>query len=765
VTSDIEGLSIAGYTLEEKIARGRTGTVWRARDSEGKQVALRLFGGRLEPLAPKALERVEQVYKRLEQVMHASVPKVLDQGKEDERSYVVLKEVTGERLDRMLDEQRLPLEQVLALGKTIADGLAAAHTVGLVHTDVCARSVVVTGATPPCALLGWSAARPLGQQLGRDVPRASVRPPDGEAAEALATAHLDVYGLGALLYEALCYAPPRPWDASAPASLRHAWPLRRLNPTVPPLVEAVVLKAIDPDPRARYATAADFSLDLAALIDKRTPRARPAPIARALLRASRRRPALFAGLALALSVGVGLGAATLATGRARSRRAARHVEALDLALAKGDMPQAETELEQAREEQPAGPAVLEAASRLEAARVESDRRRGEEERTRVRDRAMAEAQVALDRARGLRDGVPALEEAVRRAAALVHPLDAPEGPEKQAFHAARAALEANARDEARALGEAVFALRRALAADPDAASVRASLAKVELERCRALDVPRDLERSLRAFAQGAATALDGTAAPARLELSVTPAGATATVAVGGASPRELKLDAAAEVAAGDAIVTLEAPGCQRDEVLVHLEPGRTSRLKVRLAPPTAESGVIVVPGIELELGAPPLPFPGMDAAHASSALAHVAAPIVALDPALVDARPVSCVDYAAFVREKGVALPRGAEADPWPTLEALERDGTKAVTYVSLEDARAYARWKGKRLPTRGELWAARARGATGEVREWTSGAQGALVLDVRVPGDEREPVGAERVVPAQARERDLGFRLAEAVR
>jgi len=765
VTSDIEGLSIAGYTLEEKIARGRTGTVWRARDGEGNQVALRMFGGRLEPLAPKALERVEQVYKRLEQVMHASVPKVLDQGKEDERSYVVLKEVTGERLDRILDEQRLPLEQVLALGKTIADGLAAAHTVGLVHTDVCARSIVVTGANPPCALLGWSAARPLDQQLGRDVPRASVRPPDGEAAEAPATAQLDVYGLGALLYEALCYAPPRPFDASAPASLRHAWPLRRLNPTVPPLVEAVVLKAIDPDPRSRYPTAADFSLDLAALIDKRTPRARPAVLSRALLRASRRRPALFAGLALALSVGVGLGAATLATGRARSRRAARHLEALDLALAKGDMAQAESELEQAREEQPAGAAVVEAASRLEAARVETDRRRGEEERARVRDRAVAEAQAALERARGLRDGVPALEEAVRRAAALVHPLDAPEGPEKQAFHAARAALEANARDEARALGEAVMALRRALSADPDSASVRAALAAVELERCRALDVPRDLERSLRAFAQGAAAALAGAAAPAHLELSVTPAGATAAVAIGGAAPRELKLDAAAELPAGDAILTLEAPGCQRDEVLVHLEPGRTSRLKVHLARPTAESGVIVIPGIELELGAPPLPFPGMDAAQASSALAHVAAPPVAIDPALVDARPVSCVEYAAFVREKGVPLPRGAEAEPWPTLDALERDGTRAVTFVSLEDARAYARWKGKRLPTRGELWAAKARGATGDVREWTSGPGGALVLDVRVPGDEREPVGAERVVPAQARERDLGFRLAEAVR
>src|SRR5436190_21042866 len=103
---------IAGYAIEEKLARGRAGLVYRARDPEGKHYALRTFGGKLEPLAAKAQERLEEVYKRLEQVMHGSVPKVVDQGKHEDRPYVVLQLASGERLDKLLEEQRLPVEQV-----------------------------------------------------------------------------------------------------------------------------------------------------------------------------------------------------------------------------------------------------------------------------------------------------------------------------------------------------------------------------------------------------------------------------------------------------------------------------------------------------------------------------------------------------------------------------------------------------------------------------------------------------------------------------
>src|SRR5262249_24575381 len=156
--------------------------------------------------------------------------------------------------------------------------------------------------------------------LGKDVPRASLRPPDGEAPEAPASPQLDIFGLGALLYEALAYAPPRPYDPAAPAALRVAWPLRRLNPTLSADLAAVIARAIDPDARARYASAADFAADLAALIDKRPPSALKGRAGRALARATRRRPIAFAGVALLVSVAIGVAAAGFATSRARKRR-------------------------------------------------------------------------------------------------------------------------------------------------------------------------------------------------------------------------------------------------------------------------------------------------------------------------------------------------------------------------------------------------------------------------------------------------------------
>lgn len=753
---------IAGYALEEKLARGRAGLVFRGRDPEGKHVAVRTFGGRLEPLAPKAHERLEDVYKRLEQVMHASVPKVLDQGDHEGRPYVVLQHASGERLDKILEDQRLGVDQVLGLGKTLADALTAAHTVGLVHTDVCARCVVV-GKDPVHMLLGWSAARPLGGPLGKDVPRASLRPPDGEAPDALATPQLDVFGLGALLYEALAYAPPRPYDPAAPAALRAAWPLRRLNPTLSLAVETVIAKAIDPDPSVRYVSAADFAADLAALVDKRPPQALKGRRGRALVRAARRRPVAFTVVGLAVSIALGVVAAALGSTTARRKRLASEVEAVKTALAKGSVDRAESELARAREDDPAHPLVLEAASLVETARLEAARNAQEGERDARVAEAESEGKAALERARRRRGTFPALEERVRRAAARAEPLASPDGPEKRSLEAARAALDEAAREEARSLGEAVSALRRALALAPDRGATIALLVEVELERCAGLDAPREIERGLRAFGQAAATALEGSARPARLVVSATPKAATATIARADGGPaRELALPAELELPAGFAQLSFKAPGLPPQDVIVHLEPARTSRVKVALVASTPGDDVIV-PGLELELPPAPLPLAGTDVERATSALVRAAAPPVSVPPTFVARALVTCRDFAAFLREKGGDLPADRDGKPLHAdLDALERAGNAPVTGVTLEQARAYARAKARRLPTRGELWAARARGAAGELREWTLGAEGPLVLDLR--GD-REVVGDERAATASLRSKDLGFRLAESAR
>ena len=686
---------------------------------------------------------------------------MIEQGKHEDRPYVVLQAMTGERLDRLLDEQRLPVEQVLALGKTLADALSAAHQVGLVHTDVCSRAVLV-GKDPTYALLGWSAARPLRTALGKDVPRASLRPPDGEAPEAHALPQLDVHGVGAILYEALAYAPPRPEDPKAPALLRHAWPPRRLNPTIRPDVEAVILKAIDPDARARYQTAAELSADLNALMDGKPVRALSGSLGRRLLRAARRRPLVFGALGLVVALAFGLGAAGAVDGSHRRKRIEDALNDMKASLERGARDRALAELEEARREDPDSVAVLEAGAQVERAKLEAAGKAEERARAVRLGAAETAAHAAIARARARREKIPELEERVRRAAARTEPLDQ-DGPEKRALDGAVEALTEASVDEARALGEALHAARSALALAPEHEDLKALVAEIELERCVGLDVPRETERELRAFAQAAAATLEGKPRMARLVLVAEPQGATASVEADGKTLRDLALPALGlELPAGDALVSFGAAGDVPEQVLVHLEPGRVSRVRVQLVHASQGDAKVAIPGLDLELPPLPLPLGGRDAERAPSAIARAVSGPVAVAPALVSRRPVSCTEYAAFVREKGGILPLDGVGETIP-IETLDKAGAAPITGISLEQARAYARWKNARLPTRGELWAARGRGAEGEVREWTDGPEGPIVLDLRASGEAGgEVVGDERAAAAGASARDLGFRLAE---
>src|SRR5207248_1053233 len=86
--------------------------------------------------------------------------------------------------------------------------------------------------------------------------RVGLRPRDASPADR-ATPALDVFGLGAVLYEALAFVPP---DARRPVRAR------RLNPTIPEGVEAVLMKAVDPEPRWRYARTSELAAELETLL-------------------------------------------------------------------------------------------------------------------------------------------------------------------------------------------------------------------------------------------------------------------------------------------------------------------------------------------------------------------------------------------------------------------------------------------------------------------------------------------------------------------
>jgi eukaryotic-like serine/threonine-protein kinase len=267
------------YELADEIARGGGGRIVVARDRRlGRSVAVKL------PLHDDAsalrLVREAQVMARLE---HPSIVAVHDLCRDvDGAPFYVMKLLGGQTLrDRIaglaFDERIALLPTMIA----IAEGVAYAHSRGVVHRDLKPGNVIV-GEFGEVAIIDWGLAR----AIGADAPAAGVDtlPPDDgvtltgavvgtpaymppEQARGEPTdLRSDVYALGAILYQLLGGAHPYTGhDAMTTLTAlleRPPTPLTELQPRVPADLAAIVAKAMARDPADRYPTARELTDDL-----------------------------------------------------------------------------------------------------------------------------------------------------------------------------------------------------------------------------------------------------------------------------------------------------------------------------------------------------------------------------------------------------------------------------------------------------------------------------------------------------------------------
>ena len=158
--------------------------------------------------------------------------------------------VAGVTLDMLLRRGPLPTHDIVRLGVQLARGLAAAHSAGIVHGEITPGNLEVT----PDGLL-----RIL--RFGRSVP-AGGSPVDPR---------MDIFSAGAVLYEMACGR--RPFADTYPARLIEAIlngkvPLpSQVYPAVHPSLERIIVRALEPLPARRFATAAKLAEALERLAD------------------------------------------------------------------------------------------------------------------------------------------------------------------------------------------------------------------------------------------------------------------------------------------------------------------------------------------------------------------------------------------------------------------------------------------------------------------------------------------------------------------
>jgi serine/threonine protein kinase/tetratricopeptide (TPR) repeat protein len=258
---DLIGQEVGQYRIAEPIGQGGMATVFKAyQPSLERFVALKVVPNR-HALAGGFSERFLREARAIAQLNHPNILPILEYGQEPEFSYIVTKLVTRGTLKERLEEP-LELGQVVEIIAQIGDALDHAHERGILHRDVKPSNVLLDDedwvqlADFGLAKMMAGDERLTDSGVGIGTP-AYMSPEQGQG---LRVDHrADIYSLGVILYEMV--TGKLPYSAETPMAIifKHIYePLtlpRLVRPEIPPLVEAVILKALEKKPENRYDSA------------------------------------------------------------------------------------------------------------------------------------------------------------------------------------------------------------------------------------------------------------------------------------------------------------------------------------------------------------------------------------------------------------------------------------------------------------------------------------------------------------------------------
>jgi serine/threonine protein kinase len=271
---DLIGTTLGGkYKLERLLGVGGMGGVYAATAEGLPPLAIKV----LSVADPAARQRIAGRFARearaASMLQCQYIVRVLDAGSEEARPYLVMERLEGEDLgERLRREGRLPLEGALHVAAQVLVALGTAHEAGIVHRDLKPDNVfLVRGERDPlhCKLLdfGMSKLTPReGQTLalaltkkGMAVGTPFYMAPEQARAAPDVDGRVDVWALGAILFECLTGRPPFVGSTQEQLLIAicttDAPDVRALQPKVPEPVAKLIARALSRDRDQRFASA------------------------------------------------------------------------------------------------------------------------------------------------------------------------------------------------------------------------------------------------------------------------------------------------------------------------------------------------------------------------------------------------------------------------------------------------------------------------------------------------------------------------------
>ncbi|MDQ2996533.1 MAG: protein kinase, partial [Chloroflexota bacterium] len=265
--TELENIQLGQYKLLEAIGHGGMSTVYKAyQESLDRYVAVKVLMSNRDPQFAARFKREARAIAALQ---HHNILPIYDSGEHNGLLYFVMQYVdTGVTLHDRLGQPIAPTEVLRLIGHVLS-ALEYAHTRGIIHRDIKPANILMP--SPSWALLAdFGIAKLLNDSqhltmTGFIIGTAAYMAPEQAAGKPI-DARTDLYSLGVVLYEMLTGRVP--FDAETPMAMltMHVYEPppqpRVLNPDLSPLLEALLLRALEKDPNRRYQTAAEMMAEL-----------------------------------------------------------------------------------------------------------------------------------------------------------------------------------------------------------------------------------------------------------------------------------------------------------------------------------------------------------------------------------------------------------------------------------------------------------------------------------------------------------------------
>jgi serine/threonine-protein kinase len=258
------------FRVTSELGRGAMGVVYCADDpSLGRTVAIKTIALTGTPQERDIHEaRFMQEARAAGGVSHPAIITIYDVGREGDVAFIAMELLEGNELRDLIRWGTITPSQAVSLAAAVADGLAYAHERGIVHRDIKPGNIMVLK-DGRVKVMDFGIAR-LGENAVKTQTGTLLGSPQYMSPEQIAGGQVDsrsdIFSLGVVLYEMLTGAKPFAGEDVTQLlfSIANmaAKPPRHLQPSLPPVIDYIIARALKKNPEERYQSAAELASDL-----------------------------------------------------------------------------------------------------------------------------------------------------------------------------------------------------------------------------------------------------------------------------------------------------------------------------------------------------------------------------------------------------------------------------------------------------------------------------------------------------------------------